>query len=100
MPRNTYERLALLRKRTGRSFGDLFEALLQKKEIPVAEAYQQGYNTGFADARRRYLVQFQCAKCGGWLDVERLTTRIELGQYLTKTGWHHKQSPSNTNPTE
>jgi len=101
VPRGVYEKLRIATDKEGKSFADILKIGLgivesrAKKEEEVRKAARaDGYEKGYAEAMRCYLVSFPCSVCGEEIEVVDEETKQAVRQYMQEHGWQHGESCS------
>jgi len=73
----------------------IFDALmvlageLDIKAIPIDEARKQGYEKGYDEATKRYMVTYLCFECGKPIAITSSETKKVVGKFLTEHAWGH-----------
>lgn len=87
--RELYERLQALKRDGGKSLGDILREAVGVQARSARAAYSRGYNTGYAEAEKRYRVDFPCHKCDGLMSIEHPGTKQAAAQYMHEHRWTH-----------
>jgi len=88
--------LEIMRKKEGKSIADILKIGLGKLEVKTAEdnkirdeALLEGYNTGFSDAKKTFMVQYPCSVCGEMITVSTAEEKEAIMQYMVEHNWGH-----------
>jgi hypothetical protein len=53
------------------------------------DRYQEGYGSGWQEAKNRYCVTFYCSVCGGPLEIDSENVKQAVKVYMKEHGWGH-----------
>ena len=66
---------------------------LEIKAKPIEEARNKGFQVGFQQAKKRYLVTFPCSECGKLVPITEPKAKAKIARYMSESGWKHSQCP-------
>lgn len=91
-----YERLVVAKEVEGKSFADILKIGLGKQEVQAKkvkavrqQAWNEGYNKGYADAALRYKVVYHCNVCREEMEVIHENEKKAVNQFMQEHGWGH-----------
>lgn len=86
---DVYEKLAAL-KREDDSFTSLIERLIEGHNLKIEEIKEEAYAEGYATAKQKYEIKFNCSICGEPITLEPGSqAHEEVKKFLEKEGWAH-----------
>ncbi len=88
--KETRDKLLEVLPKLGMSLSDAFKVLAGELEVkagPIDEARRQGYE----EAKKLYMVTYQCFICGKPLVITSPETKRVVSKFLTTHGWGHKK---------
>jgi len=100
-----HRQLLDIRETTGQSWVDLLKVALEiQKPIleprnpsqseldkEFEEGNEIGYETGWEEAKRRYLVSYPCSVCKVTIELESSAEKKQVTDHMTKRRWAHKK---------
>lgn len=104
VPREVYDALVEIRKRTGQSWADLMKVALKLQEPileprqpdpqELAKAERRGKVAGIAETVARYRVLYSCSECEKPMDLTSDAEKRAAARYMQEHGWHHGRCPT------
>ncbi len=91
-----YERLTILREKSGKSLGDILREAVDVQAPSTEGAYNRGYYRGRADAEKLYGVNYRCGICNEVLAIDHTTEKQAAAQYMREHGWGHSSCHEQT----
>jgi len=92
--RIVYDKLQKAKEAEGKSFGDILKIGLGiidervEEELKIRKkAYDQGYNKGYAEAKRLYMVTYPCNVCGETIELESAKAKEAASESMQEHGW-------------
>lgn len=98
--RELYDRLNAVRISEGKSWGDVWREGLKVQQRTANRAYNRGFDDGLergrkegeATARAKYLVKYQCHRCGGWIELSSDQEKRAAREHMEQV-WVHSRCP-------
>ena len=88
--------LEIIRKREGKSIADILKIGLGKLEVKATAdskigdtALLEGYNTGFSDAKKTFMIEYPCSVCGEMITVSTAEEKEAIMQCMVEHNWGH-----------
>ena len=89
-------RLDIVRESLGKSIRQILREAVGLQEVEtqmaredgVLQGRSAGYEEGFDEAKRKYLVAYRC-RCGRPIEVTSENVKAAAGKYLEEHGWGH-----------
>lgn len=99
--RDLHNQMVAIRKQTGQSWADLLEVALklQKPVLtprpPNKNELDAAWRRGWEEAKREYVVVYQCKRCGGTIELVNPKAKLEVALMLWGKGsFMHDRCPS------
>jgi len=67
----------------------LSEVKVRKEKEVRAQAYDEGYDDGYKEAKELYSVTFPCKVCRKMITVTDKNTKEAIRRYMLQHGWVH-----------
>jgi len=78
------EKLDRMKEVSGKSHGDIMREALQLEAGKSEKIYQEGYNKGFSEAKKKFGVDIWCNKCSEGIIVSREDTKVKVGNAVAE----------------
>ena len=82
-----YDKMKKLLDQKGQSIADFFKEALGIQE----ESYQQPYDKGYEDAKKKYAVRFRCSICNEWTEIDTDKEKEKARKAMESGGWYHTE---------
>ena len=80
-----YDKMKKLLDQKGKSIADFFKEALGIQE----ESYQQPYDKGYEDAKKKYAVRFRCSICNEWMEIYTDKEKELARETMESHKWGH-----------
>ena len=96
MKKEEKEKLEKMMELSGKNLSDLVRTALLGLEKDFSKAYKkahsEGYEKGFADAKKKYRICFHCARCADYITIlPNSDAHRAIISYMEEKGWGHEE---------